>query len=121
MLIILPHSQPTTKDHLPEPLLTKMDQDSLEPVGPSSITPVEEEKPADWAFMEQSGEVLAHLPVTWSAYPKDARGMADIINMEHSEFQTAFSQNMAKEDQMRELVHLASACLYYWRYLNNVK
>jgi len=75
-------------------------------------------KPADWAFMEQSGEVLKNLPDTWKKYPKNDAGMIAIIGMEYNEFQQTVTENKPREDKMRELVHLASACLHYWRHLN---
>lgn len=72
------------------------------------------EKPADWAFMEQSGKVLSDLPETWRAYAKTFEGRMGIIDMEYRELKEA----RGKEDVSRELVHLGSACLHLWRLLN---
>lgn len=74
-------------------------------------------KPADWAFMEKSGEILNNLPNTWKQYPPTEAGMVGIIDMEYNEF-----KNTSTVDEMKqELVHLASACLHLWRKLSNVK
>lgn len=78
-------------------------------------------KPNDWAFMEQSGEVLKDIPETWSRYPKTENGMKSIIEMEFEEFMQTEAKGLSVKDRSRELVHLASACLYLWRYLNNVE
>ena len=74
-------------------------------------------KPVDWPFMEQSEKVLSDLPTTWKAYPNTEPGMVGIIDMEYAEFKKMES----REDKMHELVHLASACLHYWRHLNGAK
>ena len=68
----------------------------------------------DWSFMEQSENVLSNVPDTWKQYPETIKGKHDIIAMEYNEFSKAIS----KEEKMHELVHLASACLYLWRELN---
>lgn len=75
------------------------------------------DKPKDWKFMEQSGEVLANIPDTWKAYPHDTQGMKDIVCMEYHEFKKAESE----KEMSHELVHLASACLYLWRHLNDAE
>ena len=75
------------------------------------------QKPKDWEFMKQSGEVLSDIPDTWKAYPHDTQGMKDIINMEYHEFKKAETT----KDMSHELVHLASACLYLWRHLNDAE
>ncbi len=74
-------------------------------------------KPADWAFMEQSGKVLAAMPETWKKYPPTTEGMMGIIEMEMGELKKAGNDT----DRSHELVHLASAALRMWRYLNHVE
>lgn len=71
-------------------------------------------KPDDYAFMEESEEVLKHHPATWNVYPKTFEGAMGIIKMEMAELEKS-------KDKMHELVHLASACLYAWRMLKNDK
>lgn len=71
----------------------------------------EREKPADYAFMEESEKVLNDIPDTWKAYPQTIDGAMNIISMEYKELQNA-------KDKSHELVHLASACLHLWRMLN---
>ena len=75
-------------------------------------------KPVDWEFMRQSSEVLKDIPDTWKRYPETEAGLKNIIEMEFGEFMTTETKGMSKEDRSRELVHLASACLHLWRYLN---
>lgn len=78
---------------------------------------VAQEKPKDWPFMEQSGEVLDMIPETWRQYPDDVPGRMSIIGMEFAELQNA----KTREQKMHELVHLGSACLYLWRKLAHVE
>ena len=73
------------------------------------------DKPKDWPFMEQSGKVLDDIPDTWLAYPDTEKGRMDIIKMEYRELCDA----LTVEEKMHELVHVASACLYLWRCLND--
>ena len=75
-------------------------------------------KPEDWAYMKMSGEVLKNLPDTWKVYPDTDEGRRAIIDMEYHELKQALAINAPKEDVMRELVHLGSATLHYWRLLN---
>ena len=75
----------------------------------------EAETSSDWPFMEQSEKVLSNLPETWRTYPETEEGMTGIIMMEYNELM----KKDTRQDRMHELVHLASACLHYWRYLNN--
>lgn len=75
------------------------------------------EKPKDWAFMKQSGNVLKNYPATWMSYPNTVEGVRGIINMEYNEYRNAESY----QDISHELVHLASACLLLWRKLNNAE
>lgn len=75
------------------------------------------EKPADWPYMEQSGEVLRNLPDTWKQYPATREGAVKIIEMEFNELMKATTD----EDAMHECVHLGAATLYFWRMLANVK
>ena len=75
------------------------------------------EKPADWAFMEASEQILANKPNTWKAYPDTEAGMVGIIDMEYEEFKKAKTVAELKQ----ELEHLASACLHFWRHLSNVR
>lgn len=77
----------------------------------------EPKRPKDWKFMEQSKEVLADIPDTWKQYPHTKDGLTDIIRMEFDELMKAGD----KKDVCHELVHLASACLYLWRYLNDAE
>ena len=72
------------------------------------------EKPKDYAFMEQSDKVLKNLPMTWRTYPKNIDGAKGIIDMEYNEMKKAKTD----EEISKELVHLASACLYLWRMMN---
>ena len=71
----------------------------------------------DWPFMQESEEVLTNIPDTWKAYPNTMQGKCDIIDMEYCELQKA----MTIEEKRHELVHLASACLYLWRELIQMK
>ena len=75
------------------------------------------EKPKDWAFMKQSGNVLKNYPATWMTYPNTIEGASGIIDMEYNEYKNAASY----QDISHELVHLASACLLLWRKLNNAE
>lgn len=75
------------------------------------------EKPKDWAFMKQSGNVLKNYPATWMSYPNTVEGVRGIIEMEYNEYRNAESY----QDISHELVHLASACLLLWRKLNNAE
>ena len=75
------------------------------------------EKPKDWAFMKQSGNVLKNYPATWMSYPNTIEGAKGIIDMEYNEYKNAVSY----QDISHELVHLASACLLLWRKLNNAE
>ncbi len=77
--------------------------------------------PEDWPFMEQSGTVLESLHDTWKPYPANESGMLGIIGMEYNELQQAVAQKKGRAEKMRELVHLASACLHYWRHLNHAE
>ena len=77
-----------------------------------------DEKPKDWAYMEQSGEVLANHPDTWQTYPNTIQGRMQIIDMEYCELQDAKAKG---RDVSKELVHLGSATLYLWRLLNNAE
>lgn len=72
------------------------------------------EKPKDYAFMEQSDKVLKNIPNTWKAYPNSIDGAFKIIEMEYKEL-------MESKDKSKELVHLASACLYAWRKINHAE
>ena len=83
-----------------------------------SVKASEDDKPADWPFMEQSGEVLADIPATWKQYPDTIAGRMQIIDMEYCELQNAKAKG---GDVSKELVHLGSAALYLWRMINNVK
>ena len=77
----------------------------------------DEQTEIDWPFMEESGKVLSDLPDTWKAYNLDTiKGRCDVIDMEYNELKKAVS----KEEKMHELVHLASACLFLWRKLNEM-
>ena len=71
------------------------------------------EKPKDWAFMEQSGEVLRNIPDTWKQYPDTEAGAMSIIDMEMNELK----KTTTVEDMKHELVHVGSACLHLWRKL----
>lgn len=75
------------------------------------------EKPKDWAFMKQSGNVLKNYPATWMSYPNTVEGVRGIIDMEYNEYRNVESY----QDISHELVHLASACLLLWRKLNNAE
>ena len=79
------------------------------------------EKPKDWAFMQQSGEVLKNLPATWMQYPNTVDGMVKIIEMEYGEAMAAVKDQLGTEAVSHELVHLASACLHLWRRLNHAE
>ena len=83
-----------------------------------SLPPV---KPEDWAYMKMSSEVLKNPPDTWKVYPDTDEGRRAIIDMEYHELKQARAINAPKEDVMRELVHLGSASLHYWRMLNAAK
>lgn len=72
-------------------------------------------KPKDYAFMEESEKILKDIPYTWKAYPQTIEGAMSIIDMEHKELLAP------NADKCKELVHLASACLYAWRKLKNVE
>ena len=76
----------------------------------------EYKKPADWAYMEQSGEVLRNIPDTWRQYPDSEAGRMSVIDMEYNELKNA----RTTEEIKRELVHLGSATLHLWRKLSNV-
>ena len=78
-------------------------------------------KPKDWAFMQQSGEVLKNIPATWMQYPNTAEGMVKIIEMEYGEVMAAWKEKMGDKAVSHELVHLASACLHLWRRLNHAE
>ena len=75
------------------------------------------EKPKDWAYMEQSGETLRDIPDTWKKYPHDLAGLTAIVDMEYQEFKQAKTYT----EKSHELVHLGSAALYLWRYLNHAE
>ena len=79
------------------------------------------DKPKDWVFMEQSGQVLKNLPATWMQYPNTLEGMTKIIEMEYGEVMAAWKDKLGAEAVSRELVHLASACLHLWRRLNHAE
>ena len=79
------------------------------------------EKPKDWAFMQQSGEVLKNIPATWMQYPNTVDGMVKIIEMEYGEAMAAVKDQLGTEAVSHELVHLASACLHLWRRLNHAE
>ena len=70
-----------------------------------------QQKPKDWEFMAQSGEILRNLPETWTAYPDNEGGRLAIIELEFKELMEA----KGVEAREHELVHLASACLHLWR------
>ena len=74
-------------------------------------------KPKDWAYMEQSGKTLRKIPETWRKYPHDLAGLTAIIDMEYGEFKNAKTD----AEKSHELVHLVSATLYLWRYLNDAE
>ena len=74
-------------------------------------------KPKDWAYMEQSGRTLKHIPDTWKKYPHDLAGLTAIVDMEYGEFKNAKTD----AEKSHELVHLGSATLYLWRYLNHAE
>jgi len=78
-------------------------------------------KPKDWAFMQQSGEVLKNIPATWMQYPNTVDGMVKIIEMEYGEAMAAVKDQLGAEAVSHELVHLASACLHLWRRLNHAE
>ena len=82
---------------------------------------IAQDKPKDWAFMEQSGETLRHLPPTWMQYPNTQEGIIKIIEMEYGEVMAAWKDKMGTEAVSHELVHLASACLHLWRRLNHAE
>ena len=77
---------------------------------------VVQQKPKDWEFMLQSGEVLRNLPETWTAYPDTEGGRKAIVEMEFKEFMDAGTP----EAREHELVHLASACLHLWRFYEHI-
>lgn len=79
------------------------------------------DKPKDWAFMQQSGEVLKNLPATWMQYSNMVDGMVKIIEMEYGEVMGAVKDQLGTEAVSHELVHLASACLHLWRRLNHAE
>ena len=79
------------------------------------------DKPKDWAFMKQSGEVLKHYPPTWMQYPNNEEGMIKIIEMEYGEVMAARMDQLGADAVSHELVHLASACLLLWRRLNHAE
>ena len=79
--------------------------------------PSEWKKPKDWAYMEQSGEVLRDLPETWDAYEDDEKGRMAIIKMEYEELMKA----KTPKEISHELVHLGSATLHLWRLLNDAE
>ena len=79
--------------------------------------PASKPKPKDWAYMEASSKVLKDLPDTWKAYKQDDAGRMDIIKMEYQELLNAKTD----EEISRELVHLGSAALHYWRLINNAE
>jgi len=70
-------------------------------------------KPADWPYMELSGEILKNPPMTWKVYPDTKEGLSSVIDMEYQELKGAM--NRSKDDIMRELVHLGTATLALWR------
>lgn len=74
------------------------------------------EKPKDWEFMKQSGEVLKNIPDTWKTYPDTDAGKMSIIDMEYNELK----MTKDTESTCHELIHLASACLYLWRKLKGI-
>ena len=69
----------------------------------------------DQAFMEYSKEILNNIPDTWKAYPQTIEGAMSIIDMEHKELLQPTA------NKSKELVHLATACLYAWRMLNHAE
>ena len=75
------------------------------------------QKPKDWEYMRQSGEVLKDLPETWEAYEQDEKGRMSIIKMEYEELLKA----KTPEEMSHELVHLGSATLHLWRLLNDAE
>ena len=77
----------------------------------------EEEKPKDWAFMEKSSKVLSCLPTTWKQYSQNELGRMKIIEMEFNELKNA--PDLCSQSQ--KLIHLASACLHLWRYINHAE
>ena len=79
------------------------------------------DKPKDWEFMVQSGQVLKNLPATWMQYPDTPEGMTKIIEMEYGEVMAAWKDQLGTEAVSHELVHLASACLHLWRRLNHAE
>lgn len=72
------------------------------------------EKPSDYTFMEESERIMKNHPDTWNVYPKTLDGAMGIIKMEFKELENS-------KDKSQELVHLASACLYAWRMLNDTE
>ena len=75
------------------------------------------QKPKDWEYMRQSGEVLRDMPKTWRAYDQDEKGRMDIVKMEYEELLKAKTD----EEISHELVHLGSATLHLWRLLNDAE
>ena len=75
------------------------------------------QKPKDWEYMSQSGEVLRDMPKTWRAYDQDEKGRMDIVKMEYEELLKA----KTPEEMSHELVHLGSATLHLWRLLNDAE
>lgn len=76
------------------------------------------ERPNDWSYMEESEKVLNNPPQTWRAYPDSKEGRLGIINMEYQELQNAIVAGKSNEEIMKELVHLGTATLHYWRLLH---
>ena len=120
MLLIYPPKQTHTEEK-EEPakegevvvMWKKKPEATAEPVEPAPAA-----KPADWPYMEMSGQVLREPPETWKVYPDDVDGKRAIIDMEYHELQRAIAINAPKESVMLELVHLGSATLAMWRLLN---
>ena len=75
------------------------------------------DKPKDWAYMKQSDKTLRNIPDTWKRYPHDLAGLTAIVDMEYGEFKNAKTD----AERSHELVHLGSATLYLWRYLNHAE
>ena len=75
------------------------------------------DKPKDWAYMKQSGKTLKDIPDTWKKYPHTLEGLMSIIDMEYLELKQAKTD----AERSHELVHLGSATLYLWRYLNHAE
>ena len=88
-----------------------------EHVGLKKTDPAAFQKPKDWEYMRQSGEVLRDMPKTWQAYEQDEKGRMDIVKMEYEELLKAKTD----EEISHELVHLGSATLHLWRLLNDAE